>query len=318
MLKVGIVGLGGISKAHLAGWKNIEGAEITAVCDVREERFEGHSDKRCYTSYDEMLEKEEFDIIDVCVPTYLHIEFSLKAINKGINVICEKPISLNPADVNKVYETAEKNGVKFMVAMVTRFMPQYDYIKKVFDSAKYGKLLSGTMSRIGCAPTWSFENWMLNESKSGLIPYDVHIHDLDFLIYTFGKPKDCFVKRSKTAVSDYLNATYNFGDFFINVEGAWYNAPKFPFGFTFKFEFEKAVLAYIPGCKFMIYEEDGNVLDMSPGKVNEDTGDIGLPASNAYEDELHYFFDCVKDNTPIDMIKPEELIASLEIVNNIK
>ena len=112
MLKVGIVGLGGISKVHLAGWKNIEGAEITAVCDIREERFEGHSDKRCYTSYDEMLEKEEFDIVDVCVPTYLHIEFSLKAINKGINVICEKPISLNPADVNKVYEAAEKKRRK--------------------------------------------------------------------------------------------------------------------------------------------------------------------------------------------------------------
>lgn len=317
MLRIGIVGLGGISKAHLAGWNNIEGAEVTAVCDVREERFEGHSDKRCYTSYDEMLEKEEFDIVDVCVPTYLHIEFSLKAINKGINVICEKPISLNPADVSKVYEAAERNGVKFMVAMVTRFMPQYDYVKKVFDSGKYGRLLSGTMERNGRAPTWSFENWMLTESKSGLIPYDVHVHDLDFLIYAFGKPKNHFAKRSKTEASDYLNVIYDFGDFFINVEGAWYNAPGYPFAFTFKFEFEKAVLAYTSGGKFLIYEEGGSVVDLSPGKAN-DTGDIGLPASNAYEDELRYFFGCVRDDKPVEMVKPQELINALKIVEKIK
>ncbi len=317
MLKVGIVGLGGISKAHLAGWANIEGAEITSVCDIRKERLEAHSDKRGYLDFDEMLEKEELDIVDVCVPTYLHIEYSLKALNKGINVICEKPLSLHPEDVCKVFEAAQRNGVRFMVAMVTRFMPPYIYVKKIFESGKYGRLLSGRMSRIGCCPTWSFENWMMNEKLSGLILCDVHIHDLDYLVYTFGSPRDFFVKRSKTESSDYLNVTYDFGDFFINVEGAWYNAPKFPFGFTFRFEFEKAVVELGTGGRLLVYEEDGTVLDMSPGKAN-DTGDIGLPASNAYEDELRYFFGCVKENTPIDMIKPEELIASLEIVNNIK
>ena len=95
MLKVGIVGLGGISKVHISGWQNIDGAEIVAVCDIREEKFEGKEFARCYKSYDEMLEKETFDIIDVCVPTYLHIEYTLKALNKGINVICEKPLTLN-------------------------------------------------------------------------------------------------------------------------------------------------------------------------------------------------------------------------------
>lgn len=316
MLKVGIVGLGGISKAHLAGWKNIEGAEITAVCDVREERFEGHSDKRCYTSYDEMLEKEEFDIVDVCVPTYLHIEYSLKALNKGINVVCEKPISLHGEDVSKIYEAAERNNVKFMVAMVTRFMPQYMYVKEVVQKGTYGKLLSGTMSRIGCAPTWSFENWMLTESKSGLIPYDVHIHDLDFLVYTFGKPKSQYVKRSKSAASDYLNVIYDYDNFFVNVEGAWYNAPKFPFSFSFRFEFEKAVISY-SGGRFIVYKDDGAILDISPGKAN-DTGDIGLPASNAYEDELRYFFGCVRDDKSVKMVKPQELINALEIVEKIK
>ena len=317
MLKVGIVGLGGISKVHISGWQNIDGAEIVAVCDIREEKFEGKEFARCYKSYDEMLEKETFDIIDVCVPTYLHIEYSLKALNKGINVICEKPLTLNKKEVKKVYAAAEKNNVKFMVAQVTRFMAPYAYIKKAVESNKYGKILSGTMSRIGCCPTWSFENWMMDESKSGMIPYDVHIHDLDFIVYTFGAPKKATARRHKSDVADYLNVIYYFDGFFINVEGAWYNAPKFPFGFTFVFEFEKATLAY-KGGKFCVYDNQGGITDITPGKADANTGDIGLPSTNGYEEELRYFFNCVKDNKPADIIKPKELEAVLKTVKTIK
>lgn len=317
MLKVGIVGLGGISKVHISGWQNIDGAEIVAVCDIREEKFEGKEFARCYKSYDEMLEKENFDIIDVCVPTYLHIEYSLKALNKGINVICEKPLTLNKKEVKKVYAAAEKNNVKFMVAQVTRFMAPYAYIKKAVESNKYGKILSGTMSRIGCCPIWSFENWMMDESKSGMIPYDVHIHDLDFIVYTFGAPKKATARRHKSDVADYLNVIYDFDGFFINVEAAWYNAPKFPFGFTFIFEFEKATLAY-KGGNFYVYDNQGGITDITPGKADANTGDIGLPSTNGYEEELRYFFNCVKDNKPADIIKPKELEAVLKTVKTIK
>ena len=317
MLKVGVVGLGGISVAHLNGWENIDGAEVVAVCDIRAEKLAEHPGKRCYQSFDEMLEKEKLDIVDVCVPTYLHIEFSLKALNKGIHVVCEKPISLHAEDVAKVYDAAQKNGVKFMVAQVVRFMLPYDYLKEVFSSSKYGKLLSGTMSRIGPYPKWSYNNWMLDESLSGLVPYDVHIHDLDYLVYAFGKPCGVSAKRAKsTGGVDYLNATYDYGDFFINVEGSWYDAP-FPFSYSFKFQFENAVLAHSSDGKFIIYEKDGTVLDLTPGAVN-DNGDIGLPASNAYEDELRYFFTCVKEGRPADKIKPEELTAVLETVQLVR
>lgn len=316
MLRVGIVGLGGISTVHINGWKNIEGAEIVAVCDIRSERFEGKDFAKHYLSYDEMLEKETFDIIDVCVPTYLHIEYSLKALNKGINVICEKPLSLNPKDVKKVYEAAEKNNVKFMVAQVTRFMAPYAYIKEVYDSKKYGKLLSGTMSRIGCCPTWSFENWMMTEEKSGLVPFDLHVHDLDFIVYAFGKPKKYTVRRSRTKDSDHINVTYDLEDSFINVEGAWYAAPKFPFAFSFVFEFEEASIVY--RGKLHVYHKDGTVTDITPGNTNADNGNIGLPATNGYEDELRYFFSCVSENKPVEKVKAKEIKTALSIAKKIK
>ena len=68
-----------------------------------------------------MLANEELDIIDICLPTYLHVEYSIKSMEKGMHVICEKPISLNREDVKRVCDTAKKNNVKFMVAQVLRF-----------------------------------------------------------------------------------------------------------------------------------------------------------------------------------------------------
>ena len=94
MLKVGLVGVGGISTEHIRCWDRYEGAELTSICDIREERLNMHPSKKHYKDFDLMLETEEFDIIDICLPTFLHTEFALKCLKKGINVICEKPISL--------------------------------------------------------------------------------------------------------------------------------------------------------------------------------------------------------------------------------
>ena len=168
MLKVGVVGVGGISGAHIPVWEAMENAELTAICDIRTERMEKYEGKRKYTDFDEMLNNEEFDIIDICLPTYLHADFAVKAMERGINVICEKPISLKEEDVERVYSTAEKNNVKFMVAQVLRFWPEYELLKEIYETKKYGKLLSGTMTRLGCYPRWSWDGWMMDEREAVL------------------------------------------------------------------------------------------------------------------------------------------------------
>ena len=184
MLKIGLIGVGGISGEHIPVWENMEDAELVALCDIRPEQMERYPDKHCYTDFDEMLENENIDILDICLPTYLHADYAVKAMEKGINVICEKPISLKEEDVERVYSTAERMNVKFMVAQVLRFWPEYELIKELYDTNKYGKLLSGYMSRLGTCPKWSWDNWMRDEARSGFVPYDLHIHDLDFLTLT--------------------------------------------------------------------------------------------------------------------------------------
>lgn len=314
MLKIGLVGVGGISGAHIPAWRNLEGVELVALCDIRTERLELYPDIKHYTDFDEMLANEKLDILDICLPTYLHADFAVKAMEHGINVICEKPISLKREDVKRVYETAEKNNVKFMVAQVLRFWKEYEYLKMLYDSKKYGKLLSGTMTRLGSYPAWSWDGWMMDEKRSGLVPYDLHIHDIDFMVYAFGAPKKSTSFRAKQPNQDFINVVYDFGDFFVGAEASWYASP-YPFAAKFRFQFEEAVVANEDGG-LKIYERGGNVINLNEVAVG-DTGEINLPKSDAYANEIIYFVDCVKNNLPVEKVKPAELEAVIDILNSL-
>ena len=314
MLKIGLVGVGGISGAHIPAWLEMENAQLIAICDIRTERLEKYPDIKHYTDYDEMLANEEFDIIDICLPTYLHADYAIKAMEKGINVITEKPISLKEEDVERVYSTAKKNNVKFMVAQVLRFWPEYEVLKEIYDSKKYGKLLSGTMTRLGHKPRWSWDNWMMDEKRSGLTPFDLHIHDLDFMVYAFGMPEVAYQYRSKRPEQDFISISYNFGDFSINSEASWY-ATCYPFTAEFRFQFEEALVANENG-KMVIYLKDDKKIDLSQ-EAEGDTGSINLPKSDAYANEIKYFANCVENDLPVEKVKPEELTCVLKILNNL-
>lgn len=316
MLKIGLVGVGGISGAHIPVWEQMEDAELICLCDIRPERMENYKDtKHCYTDFDEMLANEKIDILDICLPTYLHADFAVKAMEKGINVITEKPISLKEEDVERVYSTAEKNNVKFMVAQVLRFWPEYLILKDIFDTQKYGKLLSGSMIRLGGYPRWSWDNWMMDEKRSGLTPYDLHIHDLDFMVYAFGIPKVRHQYRSKQPDQDFISIDYDFGEFSIHSEASWFGA-RYPFTAEFRFQFENAVVANEHGSIKVYGREEGDVIDLT--EVAEgDTGKINLPKSNAYANEILYFADCVKNNKPVEKVKPNELESVIQILNSL-
>ena len=311
MLKVALVGVGGISGTHIPAWDAMDDVELVALCDIRPEQMAPYTTKRCYTDFKEMLEKETIDILDICLPTYMHTEYSIMAMEKGIHVICEKPVSLHKEDVKKLYDTAAKYQVTFMIAQVVRFWPGYVQLKEIYDSGKYGKLLSGSMRRLGSTPKWSWDGWMFDEKRSGLVPFDLHIHDLDYIVSTFGKPKAMHPFRSKRPEQYFLQVTYEFDDFFIHTEGAWYAAP-YPFTCSFRFQFEEAVVA-LENNKFVIYENNGTIIDTNEPQ-EESTSIINLSTLDPFADEIRYFTDCVKAGKPADKIKQEELEAVLDFV----
>ena len=313
MLKVGLVGCGGISGAHVPGWQALEDCEIVAVCDVRQEMMDKYEGPRQYLSFDEMLEKEELDIVDICLPTYLHPDYAIKAMEKGINVLCEKPISLNRDDVERVYAAAEKNKVKFMVAQVLRFWPEYEKVKEFYENKTYGKLLCGRMQRLGNTPKWSWDGWMQDEKRSGYVPFDLHIHDLDWIVYTFGAPKNHTVYRNQRVEQDHLTVNYEFDDFYISTEACWNWAPT-PFSAGFRFQFEEAVVEY--SGDMTVYQNDGQIIKL--GADGGEAGVINLPKTNAYGEEIEYFKNCVLNDVVPEKVRAHELATVLDIIDTFK
>lgn len=319
MVKVAVVGLGGMGGTHFYAYVEAPesaGVEVVAACDVRPEILEkkiGDRNIRRYTDFDQMLKNEKVDIIDICTPSYLHADMAVKALNAGFNVLCEKPMALDTESAQMVKDAAEKSGKLFMVAHVVRFMDNYKYLKNIIESEKYGKLLRLDMKRISAVPTWSWEDWMLDEKKSGLTPFDLSIHDVDFMQYLFGDPKDiqCVHYRMKDR-SDYVIANHIYDGFTVSTEATWYNQDM-PFSATYSAVFEH-------GCVNLT--ADGIVENGQLVKTEQisDTieADINISAADGYRTEIYYFADCVRRGEAPEKVTIDSSLNSVALVEKME
>lgn len=324
MLKVGLVGVGGMGSVHLKNWRAMEGVQLTAICDIRHDLLKEKADgEKLYTDFDEMLENESFDIIDVCTPSYLHKEHSIKALKRGIHVLTEKPAALHPEDVKEMYRTAEEHHVKLMVAHVIRFMKDYQILKEICRTKKYGELLEGHFWRLSATPTWSWDNWMQDEQRSGLVPFDLHIHDCDFIYSLLGRPHTVSAVRSQvhsSPLTDHYIAKYDYPNATVYAEASWYAGEKYPFRVGYEVIFEKAVLR-LDESGLKAYQADGALLDYSSAAAAEDTG-INLTTTDGYFEEMLYFKNCVENDTQPAAVPFEEVEGVISVitegVNNAK
>ena len=114
-LKIGVIGAGGIAAhAHMPGYAKMDNVEIVAVCDILKDRAEQVAEKfsipAVYTDYKDVLNILNLDAIDICTPNYLHSKIACEALEKGINVFCEKPDAVSVAEAEKMKAAAEKSG----------------------------------------------------------------------------------------------------------------------------------------------------------------------------------------------------------------
>ena len=311
-MKIGLVGIGGMGFVHFNSYKNIEDAQLVAVCDVDAEtlnkKTEGFELNR-YTDLDEMLEKEELDMVDICTPTYLHMEQVLKALDKGVNVLCEKPMAMNSQEAKIILDKAEETGKLYMVAHVVRFMADYRYLKNLIDSKKYGKLIRLDTKRISSIPRWSWENWFRDEKRSGLVVHDMVIHDIDFIQHTLGMPKDIMgAYYNLEGDNNYGAATYLYDGFSVSLETGWYNAD-IPFFAEFFAVFENGYLSRKDGKLI----ECGEEIDLEKGETAEETG-INVSGADGYTDEIRYFMECIKKGEKPQLVTPESSALTIKLV----
>jgi predicted dehydrogenase len=263
MLKIAIAGFGFMGRMHYKCYKALENARVVAVCDLnpnieedtkkavgnvgKTEESVDFSNIELYADYEKMLAEAKLDAVSITLPTYLHADFSIKALQAGLNVLCEKPMALNVQDCERMIAQANRSGKVLQIGHCVRFWPEYAKAKQIVDSGKYGKVIAATFQRLGAAPAWSIDNWFINEKRSGGVALDLHIHDTDFVQYLFGMPRAVYSFGAKGPGGELLHIVtqYLYDDNkTVTAEGSWAMTPSFGFEMSFNIALAKATIVY--------------------------------------------------------------------------
>ncbi|MEK7477654.1 MAG: Gfo/Idh/MocA family oxidoreductase [Candidatus Coatesbacteria bacterium] len=321
-LRIGIVGLGFMGKMHFDTYGRMKHAKVTAICDVDPKKRAGDwsgirgniggggrrvnlSGVRTYSSLRDMLADPGVDVVDVTLPTYLHARAAIAAFRAGKHVICEKPLAINAREAAAVVTAARLARRRLFVAQCIRFWPQYAVARNLVRSGKWGRVLTAAFRRFSSSPLWSWQGWLQDPRRSGLAALDLHIHDADFVLHTFGTPRSVTAHGGglKAGRLDHILASYDYGKGkLVTAEGAWEFAAGFPFSMTFAIVMQKATLAMGPDLKLLLH------------RVRGGTVEVKAPAGDGYGHELAHFVECIRKNKASPVVTPESALQSVKLV----
>lgn len=261
-IRVAVAGFGFMGRMHYGIWKRMKGVQVVALCDKDLSQFKRpfkggnlpgadtsteFGDAGLYRDFDRMLEEAKPDVISLTLPTFLHLPLTVKALKAGVSVLCEKPMALNSADCTKMIQAAKKapNGAKLMIAHCLRFWPVFQYLKPLINNGKYGAPLAASFRRYGPLPGWGKgKSWFCDETRSGGMALDLHIHDTDLIQFLFGVPKAVTSRATyhKQGAMRYISTLYDVGNVTVTAEGSWCMSPTAGFECNYIVTFEKATV----------------------------------------------------------------------------
>jgi len=309
---------------HFKAIREVQGAEVVALCTRDPKKLNGDwrnirgnfgdsggvqdlTNIRKYQKIEDILADPDIDLIDICLPTPLHKEVTLAAIEAGKHVLLEKPIALHLDDADRMIAAARQAGKLFMVAQVLRFFPEFAFVKEALDSGRYGAFLGAHFKRIISKPDWSGENWFAYKEKSGGPAIDLHIHDSDFVRYLFGMPErvsSLGVKAPDGQVT-YLVTQYFFEgkNWCVTAHSGAVSMPCRSFEHGFDVYFEAGTLQYDSS-----WGQPLHLLTADGGHEHPE-----LPSQDGFIGEIQYAVDCIREGKEPVILSAESARESLRL-----
>ncbi|MEH7115389.1 Gfo/Idh/MocA family oxidoreductase [Neobacillus niacini] len=312
MQHVLLIGAGTMGKEHALAYSSMNHVKLAGIVDLNKERAEKirlSEETRVFQSLEEAVQNlEHIDVIDICVPTFSHKQYVLKAADYGINVICEKPLAYNLEDAKEMIEYCNVKHVKLFVGHVVRFFPQYKKARELVKSGSIGEVGVVRTKRGGNFPE-GWNDWYADLNKSGGVILDLIIHDFDFLRWTLGEVERVYAKGlagREAGKLDYALVTLRFKSGVIaHVEGTWAHNT---FSTQFEFAGKNGIIEYDS------LKEEPVLVDIKSN--NGELGGVAVPHSplkkSPYFVELEHFLNCLQDGlTPI--VTAEDAYKAMEI-----
>ncbi len=191
-LKWGVLGAGSVAhRRAIPAINKADNAELHALFNRTEEKAKGmaaeHGAKRYYTDADALIADEELDAIYISAPPYLHCEYALKAAERGLEILCEKPMAMNVAECEQMVNTAKQNNVGLQICFLFRFHSSFQKIKAMIDGGQLGDIIKLRMP----LNKWSGHqegDWhtILSKSGGGSL-MDQGAHNIDLIRYLGGE-----------------------------------------------------------------------------------------------------------------------------------
>jgi len=180
LIRVGVIGTGAMGQNHLRIYSEMEGVELAGISDIDQKRVEFMATQfktKAFTDYKKMF-LEGLDAVSVVVPTKLHKQVALDALDAGMQVLVEKPIADTTENAEMMIEAAKKAEKVLMIGHIERFNPAVIRLKEIINSGILGKIVSISTKRVG--------PYNPRIRDVGVI-LDIGVHDIDIISYLYGK-----------------------------------------------------------------------------------------------------------------------------------
>lgn len=205
-LRFGIIGCGRIAPRHAQALQSLaqsHAVELVAACDPIESRvrhFTTTYGGTAYADYNALLERDDVDVVSICVPSGLHVELGQAAARAGKHVLVEKPIALNVRDADALIDTCEQAEVILGVVLQNRFNPPMRALRALIDRGELGKLLLGNATVRWYRPQEYYEDgWHGTWQMDGGALMNQCIHHIDALQWLMGDVHSVFAYTATLA-----------------------------------------------------------------------------------------------------------------------
>ena len=339
-LKVGIIGLGGICCcAHTPGYLKMDNVEIVAICDINPEKIESYKKNFTtvnaaeFTDYEELLNYEGLDFVDICTPNYLHSIIAVAALEKGINVFCEKPDAVSVKEALRMKEASEKSGKQLMVMRNNRYRQTAKYLKQYIADGKMGEVYCGRCGWQRRRGIPGKGGWFTTKEQSGGGPLiDLGVHMIDLAIWLMGNPvpvsvSGCtYTKFADNDVSDSVHSKFGEtnDDGTFDVEDLAMGFIKFDNGACLQIEFswasnieEENSFVELRGTKSgaKLYNDDLKIFTENNGCL-EDIIPKTNPTPDAHGRNIAHFADVLQNGAQPDFV-PVQGVNMIKILEAI-
>jgi predicted dehydrogenase len=251
----------------------------------------------------------EVDVVDICTPTHLHYEMTLKAAAAGKHIICEKPLARTLAQGQEMIAVCRSAGVKLLVAHVVRFFPEYAQAKTLVARGEIGQPAVIRLTRGTFRPKKATDNWFVDFDKSGGMMLDLMVHDFDVARWIAGEVETVFAKNISSA---HPSAPVDYGLAILkhrsgaisHVEGSWAYPPP-----LFRTRFEMA------GSEGWLQFDSSQTaaIRLHLHQQKADAPDVPLPSSplleSPYTTQIKAFYEHLTNDAPIPVSAADGLAA---------